>query len=267
MTTEELAQTVLKRILEAGQKQAEPATEQMSQITAEVFRYYHTWLRSKLEAQIGRVVQSGPFAGLRCTSSAVLPHLIGSYEAELHDTIHLLSQRGYERVINIGCGEGYYAVGLASLWPAARVFALDSNSTAQNVCRALAELNGVTDRITLMGKCTPAVLQDLLCAGALIFCDCEADELQLLDPVAVPELVHCDIVVEMHDFLAPETSSTLLNRFRPTHDCRLVSPMAREPANYPVLESLNEFERLFALCEFRPGPTPWGVFLRNKPAR
>jgi hypothetical protein len=27
---------------------------------------------------------------------------------------------------------------------------------------------------------------------------------------------------------------------------------------------LNEFERLFALCESRPGPTPWGLFLANK---
>jgi ribosomal protein L11 methylase PrmA len=266
MTAEEFAQSILNEILEVSQQQAEPATERMSQITNHVLRYYHKWLRSKLETKIKRAVQYGPFAGMQCTTSAVLPQLIGSYEAELHDTIQQLSRRGYERVINIGCGEGYYAVGLARLLPAAHVFALDGNAAAQNVCRALAELNGVAERITIMGKCTPAVLQDLLRPGALIFCDCEGDELQLLDPVAVPELLTCDILVEMHDFLAPHTSSTLVNRFRPTHETRVIEQSSRDPLNYPVLESLNEFERLFALCEFRPGPTPWGLLLASKSA-
>ncbi|HEY2411303.1 MAG TPA: 50S ribosomal protein L11 methyltransferase [Pirellulaceae bacterium] len=266
MTAEEFAETILNRILEVGQQQAEPATERMSQITAEVLRYYHRILRTKLETKIKRVVQYGPFADMQCATSAVLPKLIGSYEAELHETIQQLSRRGYERVINIGCGEGYYAVGLARLLPAARVFALDSDSAAQDGCRALAELNGVAERITVMGQCTPAVLQELVRPGALIFCDCEGDELQLLDPVAIPELLLCDIVVEMHDFLTSNTSNTIVDRFRPTHNTRVIAQSSRDPADYPVLESLNEFERLFALCEFRPGPTPWGLFLANKPA-
>jgi hypothetical protein len=263
MTNEELAKSILNRILEDVQKQAEPAADRMSHITSHVLTYCHTWLRSKLEAKIQRVVQYGPFAGMQCSSSAVLPHLIGSYEAELHETIRQLSHRGYDRVINIGCGEGYYAVGLARLWPAVNVLALDSNAAAQKVCGALAELNGVAERITMMGKCTPAVLQDLVRPGALIFCDCEGDELQLLDPVAIPELLRCDIVVEMHDCYAPNTSATLVNRFRASHNIRVISQASRDWRSYPVLESLNEFERLFALCEFRPGPTPWGVFLAN----
>jgi hypothetical protein len=266
MTPEEFAQTTLNRILEVGQKPVQPATERMSQITNDVLRYYHTILRAKLEIKTNRLVRHGPFAGLRCTTSAVLPKLIGSYEAELHDAIQQLSCRGHERVINIGCGEGYYAVGLARLLPTARVFALDSDSVAQNACRALAELNGVADRTTIMGQCTPAVLQGLLRPGSLIFCDCEGDEMQLLDPTAIPELLHCDVLVEMHDFLAPNTSTTLVNRFQSTHNTRIITHTSRDPLTYPVLQSLNDFEQLFALCEFRPGPTPWGLFLANKPA-
>jgi len=264
MTTEELAQSVLHRILQAGQQREAPATERMSQITNDVLRYYHRLLRIKLEAKTDLIVPYGPFAGMRCTTSAVLPRLIGSYESELHDTIQFLVGRAYERVINIGCGEGYYAVGFARLLPPAQIIALDPEPIAQTSCRALAEANGVINRLTIMGKCTPDVLKELVRPGALIFCDCEGDEIQLLDPIAVPDLLNCDMLVEMHDFLVPTASATLLNRFRATHTTSIISKSSGDPQSYPILDSLTDFERLFALCEFRPGPTPWALFLQNQ---
>src|SRR5262249_31702651 len=150
--TEDFAQSFLNRILQASQQPAVPATERMSQITNDVLRYYHRLLRTKLETKTSLIVPYGPFAGMRCTTSAVLPRLIGSYESELHETIRFLAARGYERMINIGCGEGYYAVGLARLLSSAHVFALDSEATAQSSCRALAEANGVAERVTILGK-------------------------------------------------------------------------------------------------------------------
>ncbi len=263
MTTEEFAQSILTRIQQAGQQQAVPATERMSQITNDVLRYYHRLLRTKLESKTNLIVPYGPFAGMRCTTSAVLPRLIGSYESGLHDTIGFLAAREYERIINIGCGEGYYAVGLARLLPNTRVFALDSEATAQSSCRSLAEANSVADRVTIMGKCTPAVLKELLRPGTLIFCDCEGDEVQLLDPETIPNLQSCDMLVETHDFLVPDVSATLLNRFRATHTTTVISQSSRDPQSYPILDSLTDFERLFALCEFRPRPTPWALFLVN----
>jgi SAM-dependent methyltransferase len=265
MHIEEYAQMVLDRILGIGQRQAEPAAERMAQIANSSIRYYNVLLRTKLVSQTNSVVQYGPFAGMRCIPDAggasILPRLIGSYEAELHDAIYQLAGRGYERVVNIGCGEGYYAVGLARLLPNVHVLALDSAPSAQAFCRSLAERNEVTERVTIMGQCTPAVLRDVARPGTLIFCDCEGGELELLDPVAVPHLAHCDILVEMHDFLQPTISSTLDARFRPTHTTCIIPQTSRDPQAYPILESFSDFERLFALCEFRGGPTPWGLFL------
>lgn len=265
MTLEEAEQLAIAEIVRIGQQQTTPSTVRMDQIAAAVLRLRIMVLCSLVTSKTKFILPSGPFAGMRClevsASSVILPRLIGSYEAELHDTIHEFVRRGYQRVVNIGCGEGYYAVGLARLLTAASVFALDSDPAARGLCQSLAELNGVANRVTVMGKCTTAELATLAPPGTLIFCDCEGAELELLDPVAVPNLSRCDILVEMHDFLRSETSSTLVNRFRSTHATRVIRESSRDFHAYPVLESFNEYDRLLALCELRPGPTPWGLFL------
>jgi len=268
MNIEDFAKTVLDRILEIGLRQSAPAAERMAQIANSGVRYYNVLLRTKLISKTNSIVQHGPFAGMQCTSavggSGILPRLIGSYEAELHDAIYQFADRGYQRVVNIGCGEGYYAVGLARLLPAAHVFALDSDPSAQAFCRSLAQLNGVADRITIMGHCTPDMLHDLAQPGTLIFCDCEGSEFELLDPIAVPQLLHCDILVELHDFIRPAISSALPDRFQSTHITRIIPQTTRDPRAYATLESFTDFERVFALCEFRGGSTPWGLFLAKE---
>ena len=64
---------------------------------------------------------SGPFKGLQYSSQALLsrlagPKLLGTYERELH---HILISRPwseYEYAVDIGCAEGYYAVGIAAMF-------------------------------------------------------------------------------------------------------------------------------------------------------
>lgn len=263
MSVEEHARVMLSRLLEIGHQQTEPVTARMLQICSQAFRfYYQAVLRTKLVTGPDFFVHHGPFSGMRLASD-FLPMLIGSYEAELHATIQAFAHRGYERVINIGCGDGYYAVGLARLLPSARVFALDPDQAAQTFCRSSAERNGVVDRMTIMGECTPAILHELACPGTLVFCDCEGNELKLLDPALVPMLSRCDMLVEMHDFICPGASTTLETRFRSTHTTTIIPPSGRDLSAYPVLESFSELDRVLAMCEFRPGPTPWGLFLSN----
>src|SRR5262245_30471234 len=88
----------------------------------------------------GDRVLSGPFAGMMIPS--VVGHwddgnsgckLIGSYEYELHDAIRYVQWRKPEVVINIGCAEGYYAIGFARLL-GVPVYAFDSNKAALALC-------------------------------------------------------------------------------------------------------------------------------------
>src|SRR5262249_7917881 len=111
----------------------------------------------------GGVGQHGPFAGMkylpRSARSLLPPKLLGCYEAELPPVWERIAGRPYDTVINVGCGEGYYAVGLARLLPAVHVHAFDADPLAQDLCRLLAERNGVAGRVTVAGACGPAELQ------------------------------------------------------------------------------------------------------------
>ena len=63
--------------------------------------------------------------------SSCVPKLIGSYEEEVHLIIEEIIRRRYSIVVNIGCAEGYYAVGFALRIPDAIVYAFDIETTAQ----------------------------------------------------------------------------------------------------------------------------------------
>lgn len=209
----------------------------------------------------GLLVLDGPFAGMKyvpCPSSFnIAPKLLGCYELELHDTLSVIVKNSYKEIINIGCAEGYYAVGLALRMPNAKIYAFEKNDICRNLCRDLANANGVDDRVTTAGACEIEQLQSLHLKHALIICDCEGYETNLLRPDIVPDLKVCDILVELHDVFDPTISQTIQARFNATHDIKLVTSIDRNPADFPVLNVFNADDRLLALSEFRPGKMQW----------
>ena len=209
----------------------------------------------------GVAVRAGPFAGMtylpQTYGSLLPPKLLGCYEAELHGVVERVVANGYSTIVNIGCGEGYYAVGLARRMPAARVFAFDRAPEAQTMCRQLAEANAVADRVSVAGACGPAELRGLARPGTLIFCDCEGCEDALLNPATVPELAQCDVVVELHDFRDPTLSQRVTARFAGTHHIERIDHHGRDPYAIPELRALHQLDQLLAVYEGRPGPTPW----------
>lgn len=203
-------------------------------------------------------VISGPFAGLRylpfASGSGLLPKLAGSYELEIHSAIEAAIGRGPARVINIGCGEGYYAAGLARRLPGAQIHAFDTDIVARQRARRLTHENGVAGRVEVAGLCRLEDLRRLAGPKSLIVCDCEGCELFLLDPVQVPELAAADLIVELHDFLDPAISTTILERFRPTHDAEIFSMTDRSAFHLPAL---GPEMRANALWEGRPDGMQW----------
>jgi hypothetical protein len=240
-------------------------------------------LAEELARRYGRRVLAGPFAGMAYVGEAVgselLPKLLGTYELELHFVLEALLRRPWERVINVGCGEGYYAVGLALRLPAATVHAFDTDATARRLGAELAALNGVSNRLRLAAACPPSCLHRLAGRNALLLCDCEGDEWELLRPDAVPTLARCTMLVELHEFLRPGVTRELLRRFAGTHLPAFIPAVERAPgladqalALAPLLTDrapagpapLGPEERWLALSEARPPGMGW-LFLNPQP--
>jgi hypothetical protein len=231
--------------------------------------YRYPYVLKVVLAQGGLTVQGGPFSGMVYVPSStkeasqwtlgsvLIPKLLGCYEAELHNILACIFETGYAEVLNIGCGEGYYAIGIALRLPCARVYAFEANPFIRQMCIEMAHANGVASRVLVTGKCDIEHLRTLALEQALIICDCEGCEIRLLQPRLVPSLTSCDILVELHDFIDPSISQTILSRFAPTHNIELINSVQRDPVAYPALHALKIRDRHLAINEFRPNAMQW----------
>jgi Methyltransferase small domain len=221
---------------------------------------------SELIARKGPVVQGGPFAGLRLPAKPswgpLAPLLVGSYEQELHPLLEeLIAARPY-RIVNVGCAEGYYAVGFARRLPEVEVYAFDIDERARRLAHETAESNGVAQRVQIAEACTVGRLEELVGRKTLVIVDCEGCELELLHPDRVPSLRFATVLVELHDFVDPTISSAIFARFRKTHSIDVIGGRDRTISDYPMIQDLEPLDRAAALSELRPTdphPMQWAV--------
>lgn len=209
----------------------------------------------------GTAVLTGPFAGMAypviASEGSRAARLIGAYEASLAPVIETIVARAYPLVIDVGSAEGYYAVGLARRMPGARVLARDASDRAQALCRKLAEVNGVADRVEVGGLFTHADFNICALQPTAVIIDIEGAEDELLDPAAAPGLRHADILVEVHEGMKPGLLARIEQRFLGTHAITRLDRRLAPEALPAWTERLSDLDRLLLLWEWRASPTPW----------
>jgi hypothetical protein len=210
---------------------------------------------------LGEAVAEGPFAGMiygkDIAEGCVVPKLLGCYEQELHTALNRAIKTDYGVILNIGCAEGYYAVGLARVLPTAHVFAWDIDPAAREKVIRNAAANGVADRITLEGAFDVAQLNAFDGQRTLVICDIEGAEFEWLDPARSRALAGFDLIVELHPN-EERREREFAARFEATHDAEIIQPEARDPGRFAALTALPVPDRMFALVE-RLEATPWAV--------
>lgn len=193
----------------------------------------------RLISKNGAVVRWGPFAGLKLPPEAILASgnsaaLAGTYEMELHPWFQRFDFTRYERLIDIGAAEGYYAVGMA-LRSGSRVDAFDAASVARRLCRTTAKLNGVSDLVHVHSFCSRGTLLKLAGLRCFVLSDCEGYEASLFSEDVISALAHSDLIIELHDGSAPAgiTRELLVNRFKLTHQAQIVRFRPRDLSSFP----------------------------------
>ena len=227
----------------------------------------YTSIKKSILAKFGNKVLGGPFVGMsyveQAAGSAYVPKLLGSYEEELHAVVHQTFENNYSVIVDIGCAEGYYAVGYALAYPKAQIYAFDSNPEAQKLCQRLSVINDVVNRVHIHGHCDIEILNTLPMTKALVICDCEGYETELLQPELLPELCTCDILVETHDAFVSDATETICGRFTKTHEIQLIDITIRNPKHYPAIANLPVNDQELVLSEGRPAHQQW-AFMRVK---
>lgn len=225
-----------------------------------------TLAAARIAERLSDHVARGPFAGMhyprRRGDIVHTAKLLGAYECELHAALERLVARAPALVVNIGSGDGYYAVGLARQLPAAHVIAVDPDPLAQRACADTAGLNALGDRIRACTRVDADALERLLASvgtPALLVVDCEGYEDELLDHVRAPSLVQTDMLVETHDFARAGVTARLTARFASTHDVEEIGVAVRISGAFSELSSESPAVALGLLDEFRHRPQSWLV--------
>jgi hypothetical protein len=260
MTLDETAGRLLRARLDAAPRHGDAELAAMLRLLA---KWRSQKIANTIVARQGSTVQSGPFAGLVLgaygTEGGHAPRLLGCYEQQLHPHLERLIARGFRRVVNIGCADGYYAVGLARRMPQAEVVARDTSPAAQAACAATAAANGVAARIAIGDEVGHAELAALAGPDTWLVVDIEGAEDALLDPAVVPALAHSTILVECHEGPRPGITQLLTARFAPTHRVIQVGAALGAVALPAWMDALSHLDQLLAAWEWRAEPTPWLV--------
>jgi hypothetical protein len=194
-----------------------------------------------IRAQTDGHVVDGPFTGM--WYGIAMPHLpayLGTYELELRPLLARLSGTRFDVVLNVGAADGYYAAGLARLWPDAQIVAFELRADKQANIERVADANGVGPRVRIEGECTPERLDQLTRAAGrpLVWIDVDGAEVELLDPARAPGLRRAEIVVELHEHLVPGVRDLLEARFASTHAADLISGRERRLDDFPLRRRL-----------------------------
>lgn len=218
-------------------------------------------VNDKVVRATGNVVHGGPFDGMKLPAQDSWgdrgSKLLAFYELELHAILQGVIRRPPDLAINVGCAEGYYAVGLARAMPTTPVIAYDIDPNAQDVCRLASEMNSLTN-LDVRGLCTPEELAQKVSGSkrTFLFLDCEGGERELLVSNTAG-FENSQIVVECHDHIAPRVTADMMRKFEKSHELRIIKQGARNPFDHPVVAGWPERELWELVCERRRQRGSW----------
>jgi hypothetical protein len=215
--------------------------------------------------RLGDRILSGPFKGMLIPEVSfwedgnASAKLFGCYEAELHEALECAIRRKPEVVVNVGCSDGYYAIGLARVLPGVKIVAFDVIPESREECQVYAQLNGV--EVDVRDGCLhPFELRLPDVSGdRLYIMDCEGHELDLINLDECPELVQSDIIVECHDFLVSDSGKKIADLLCRTHTVELVRPKPINLEQFGFMRQSPTVIAALAVIEKRPMPSLWLV--------
>lgn len=191
-------------------------------------------------------ILSGPFKDIKyptleSAGSALLPKILGSYEDELQRIINDLIKKKYNLILDIGCAEGYYAVGFAKKLDDVKVIAYDNDKQALNLCIKMARYNNVEQKMTFEGFCSSDTLARFdFPVKSLIISDCEGYENELFNSENITNLSKSDILIELHNLVNPNIKEYLSKLFENSHSITTVSSKLKHVDDYPVLREIDK---------------------------
>jgi len=252
----------IRKVLRFGEQSTIAQANRVAEMSKRV-----SLLLDKVYQNMPLAVLNGPFKGISyveiACGSQLLPKLVGSYEEPIHRWIyHILEEAEYSFIFDVGCAEGYYAIGLCKARSHPFVCAYDIDLHALSNAKELAAKNGVSESISFGEYFDPKTL-DLVRAKhpgqkILIFMDVEGAEIDLLNTLDFPSVLECDVLVELHDCFKANLTEKIVEYFAKTHKIEIVFDYPWRNGDYFLNgATLTPEELEFIVDEKRPPAMRW----------
>lgn len=224
-------------------------------------KYRSQLISNTLIQEHGLKVINGPFKDMEFLSSVsegcYLPKILGIYESELHSLIEAVVESKPDVILNIGCAEGYYAVGFKRLLTETEVYAFDINPFAQSKCKELSERNNVV--INIQGEFKIEMMKDFYNKKVFLMCDIEGAEADLFNKDSIELLSKVEICIELHRYKGKSNIDIIPDLFRKSHNVEIVYQNGKDFTVPEIIKNLQHLDILLSAWEWRSYPTPWLV--------
>ena len=195
-----------------------------------VLKKYHPlyYLHTRTIRLSNGLIQKGPFSGMRyhdeSYSSGSCSKFNGTYEQEIQAIIEKEINKRYEVFINIGAADGYYSIGMALWGNCSKIISFECSQKARDLQYKLAVLNKVQERISIRDRCEKDDLKNCLKGfkNALILCDIEGYEYELLNPNLIPDLKKTTLIIEVHNHVWDKMENEISKRYEQTHEVKSI---------------------------------------------
>ena len=212
-------------------------------------------------------VKAGLFAGM-CypfpdpTRLNLFPKMLGTYRCELHPHLACLCEASLPLICDVGCGDGYFAIGLARKHPNARVYAFDQDSTARRDFQILADANGLGGNLQIRASAGPRDLLALdFSQGGLLRIGERNLATGYLTPELMQHLQRAHLLLELWRLPHQETADAITERLSATHSVAWVPSRGNEQRliayRSAFVNPLDAAEQQIAFAEASRGERLW----------
>ena len=210
------------------------------------------------------VVVDGPFKGMKLLQQGAwgdghpAAKVLALYESELYPYVEDAISQSPDVVLNIGCAEGFYGIGLA-IRTGVKTVLIDPWADVLNIARANAKANSVNNVLFSTDSSIEAFRSFTnKYQKPFIVMDCEGGELGYLNLDLFPELNQSIILVESHDCVTPGITDELISRFSNSHNITVISQGAKNPHKPEhIMKQFGDLDKMLLCCEERPSTMYW----------
>ncbi len=217
----------------------------------------------------GGVVRHGPFEGLKLSLGAhTSAGNLGAKTCGLYEDVviaQIMALGPYKDVVNIGAGDGYFALGVLVAGVAERSICFEQNETGREVVTRNAALNGVDDRVLVFGEANDETGATLAQVGfdpdrALVLCDIEGGEFSVLTEKLLGDLRGATLIVELHDRLMAQGETLrqdLIDRLPGGAQHRILKSAPPDWRDIPEIEEMSDYDRALVSIDGRRRLGEW----------